>query len=133
MATDMEESKQKFTVVEDKTLGEGAWDKRYIVVDTETGEVLDNAQGYGYKSIQNAYKAYGYKSKHKNPKQHSKMMKKKVLAFIKNNNKVFDELSDIAFYAAKDGEELTETQIKDFLKEHNVELPFTYKELRRYW
>ena len=34
---------------------------RYIVVDSETGDILDNAQGYGYKSIDNAHKAYCYK------------------------------------------------------------------------
>ena len=26
------------------------YDDRYIVVSTETGEIVDDAQGYGYKS-----------------------------------------------------------------------------------
>lgn len=37
---------------------------RYIVVDSETGDILDNAQGYGYKSIEKAYKGYAYKMYH---------------------------------------------------------------------
>jgi hypothetical protein len=38
------------------------YDKRYVVVDEASGEVLDDAQGYGYKSAQNAHQAYSYKS-----------------------------------------------------------------------
>ena len=37
--------------------------ERFIIVNIETGEVLDDAQGYGYKTAVNAYKAYGYKAK----------------------------------------------------------------------
>ncbi len=34
---------------------------RFIIVDSETGEVLDDAQGYGYKTIKGAFKAYKIK------------------------------------------------------------------------
>lgn len=34
---------------------------RYRVVAEDTEEILDDAQGYGYKTIQKAYAAYGYK------------------------------------------------------------------------
>ena len=34
---------------------------RFIIVDSETGEVLDDAQGYGYKTIKGAFKAYKFK------------------------------------------------------------------------
>ena len=34
---------------------------RYIIIDKETGEVLDDAQGYGYKTKRNAYACFGYK------------------------------------------------------------------------
>lgn len=36
---------------------------RYVIVDIETGEILDDAQGYGYKSKEGAYKCFGYKRK----------------------------------------------------------------------
>jgi hypothetical protein len=39
-----------------------SYDKRYAVVDDATGGVVDDAQGYGYKSRQNAHRAYSYKS-----------------------------------------------------------------------
>ena len=34
---------------------------RYIIIDEDTGEVIDDAQGYGYKNKQKAYAAYNYK------------------------------------------------------------------------
>ena len=35
-------------------------EKRYVVINKETGEILSDAQGYGYKSIPKAYSAYMY-------------------------------------------------------------------------
>lgn len=34
---------------------------RYILINTETGEVIDDAQGYGFKTPQKAYAAYTHK------------------------------------------------------------------------
>ena len=36
------------------------FDKRYVVVEETTGEIVDDAQGY--KSAQNAHRAHAYKS-----------------------------------------------------------------------
>jgi hypothetical protein len=41
--------------------GEDVWDKRWIIVSPDTSEILDDAQGCGYKSKQNAIKAGWYK------------------------------------------------------------------------
>jgi hypothetical protein len=38
------------------------YDRRYIVLDEATGEVLDDAQGYGCKTAQNAHRAQADKS-----------------------------------------------------------------------
>lgn len=34
---------------------------RYVMQNTHTGEIVDDAQGYGYKTPQKAYAAYNYK------------------------------------------------------------------------
>lgn len=34
---------------------------RFIIIELEGGVVIDDAQGYGYKSVRNAYKAGWYK------------------------------------------------------------------------
>ena len=38
-------------------------EKRFAIIDADTGELLDDAQGYGFKTAQKAYASYGYKSK----------------------------------------------------------------------
>ena len=37
---------------------------RYVIIDKETGEIIDDAQGYGYTTAQKAYKGYGWKRNH---------------------------------------------------------------------
>ena len=39
---------------------------RYVIVDPATGDVLHDADGYGFKSYDSAYK-YGYNQYHTNP------------------------------------------------------------------
>ena len=34
---------------------------RYIIINVTTGEILDDAQGFGYKSMKKAYAGYYYK------------------------------------------------------------------------
>lgn len=41
---------------------------RWAIVNIETGEIIDDAQGYGYKTASGAYRAFGWKSKHRNKK-----------------------------------------------------------------
>ena len=36
---------------------------RYVIVDKKTNRVLDDAQGYGYKSQESAHKGYAYQVK----------------------------------------------------------------------
>ncbi|OTO02267.1 hypothetical protein [Enterococcus sp. 5B3_DIV0040] len=33
---------------------------RFVIVDTQTGEIVDDCQGYGYKSPRRAYAGFGY-------------------------------------------------------------------------
>ena len=78
---------KKFAVVLDGSLST-PMDKRYVVIDTLTGEVLDNAQGYGYKSERKAYASYAYKtkdkSKDKEKAENNSQIKKRL---DKNNRK----------------------------------------------
>lgn len=38
-------------VIESNSLSKG-YDKRYVIVDKDSGEILDDAQGYSYKTAQ---------------------------------------------------------------------------------
>jgi hypothetical protein len=54
------------------------FDKRYVVVDEATGEVVDDAQGYGYKSAQNAHRAHPYTSMPPKKKRQRDAAKRRV-------------------------------------------------------
>lgn len=107
------------------------YNPRYIVVSTETGEVLDDAQGYGYKSVQNAYAAYGYKNRTPEQKKKSKKEYGVVREWIRQNKEAFvdikENLLDAWFQTKKIGEEVTtELELHWFkheLQKHNLTLP----------
>ena len=50
--------KETYKVVKSIELSK-TFDDRFVVIDPVSGEVLDDAQGYGYTSPQNAVRAYG--------------------------------------------------------------------------
>ena len=54
---------------------------RYVVVDKDTGEILDDAQGYGFKTAEKAYKCFHYK--HRSQEQRDK--EKEIKAWIKDH------------------------------------------------
>ena len=41
---------------------------RYAIKDMESGEIVDDAQGYGYKSVQKAYAGWAYKNRGSDPR-----------------------------------------------------------------
>lgn len=51
---------------------------KFVVVDVDTGEVLDNAQGYGYKTKQKAMAAWNYKTMDRS-KDAAKKAKEKLI------------------------------------------------------
>lgn len=69
---------------------------RYEIVDTETGEVVDNANGYGYKSKPNAYRAAWYKFGGGKAKVSS------TENWWKKHESFRRRISDELFYIAKD-------------------------------
>ena len=64
-------------VIVSRSLSDG-YDGRYVVVDEAIGEVLDIAQGYGYKTAQNVHGAYCYKSMPPKKKAQRNALKRKV-------------------------------------------------------
>lgn len=58
---------------------------RYILVDPETGEIVDDAQGYGYKSIKNAYAAWAYSNGTPEKYKEIEVKKDKIRAWIKEH------------------------------------------------
>lgn len=64
------------------------YDKRYEIVDADTGEILDNAQGYGYKDIRGAYAAWGYKHRDKKKDAEKKKRYAAARAWLKQHKDI---------------------------------------------
>lgn len=74
---------------------------RYILINDVTGEIVDDAQGYGYKDARRAYAAYGYKHRDKTKDRDKRRIKKLVTKFCKDNPNLIDDLRDIEFRIMK--------------------------------
>ena len=111
---------------------------RYAIMDMESGEIVDDAQGYGYKSAQKAYAGWAYKSRDKS-RDNEKAEKEIIISRWMKENKGFIRLLDtLAFEIAK-GSHAPEDKvdagfIRKLLKENGyTDLPFTAGELYKYW
>ena len=116
-------------------------EKRFVIIDATTGELLDDAQGYGFKTAQKAYASYGYKSKLNGRKPANKAVIKawikkdpKHAKFIKHLDKVISN----GFYP--DDDDLTDYEFKKYIKdtiekvisETDFEIPFNVSELKTF-
>lgn len=93
------EKKPKFDVVDMVTVP-----GRFVIVDPETGEVIDDAQGYGYKDKTKAYKAGWYKF------GGGKNKVDEAQAWWKKHQEFELDLEEVLFQRVKEGES---TKYKD--------------------
>ena len=110
---------------------------RYRIVSTETGEILDDAQGYGYKTAQKAYAAYGYKTRDKS-KDKEKIAKTKHIEQWMKEHKSFVEFMDtISFEILKGSwgpdDKFDAARVKEMLEASELEPDFTAGELLKVW
>ncbi len=97
--------KVSYGVVYSNKLSQEMGDKRYIVINIETGEVLDNANGYGFKSEQNAIRAFEYKLEHQDtepvvPSEEDKNLNEMTAArvFLAQHVEIQQELLNASSY-----------------------------------
>lgn len=112
-------------------------DKRYVVIDKNTQEVLDDAQGYGYRSPQKAYAAYAYKHRDKSKDKEKAAKAKKIRSWMKEHKDFVKLMDQIAFEIAKGSwgpdDKFDAKLVKQLLKESDLEPDFTAAELIRVW
>lgn len=113
------------------------YETRYQIISTETGEILDDAQGYGYKTAQKAYAGFAYKNRDKS-KDKERLTKKKHIENWMKQNKSFVRLMDAyAFDIAKGAmgpdEKFDAKFVKNLLKEADLKPDFTAGELLKVW
>lgn len=119
------------------TNNDGYWEIRYRIVDKETGNVLDDAQGYGYKTAQNAYAAYGYKHRDKSKDKERKELEKKIVAWLKKHSDFSNLMEQIAFEIMKGSwgpdDKFDAKLVRQMLKDNNLEIDFKVSDLLRVW
>jgi hypothetical protein len=97
------------------------FDRRYVVIDETTGEVLDDAQGYGYKTAQNAYRVHVYKPALPEKKAQRNAVKCRVERWCAEHPAFMSDVEQAAFYAMKDGESFTKADVEQLslLRKHS--------------
>ncbi len=106
----MEDSKEKFKIV---PFGED----RYAV--EQDGKIIDDAQGYGYRTKQGAYKAMYFKINEEKIRRENAI----VINFMWNNKSFKREIEQAMFYSYKDNVKLTAEDVEDIAKNNGLELP----------
>ena len=128
--------KSNIKVIEDNTLTKG-YDKRYVVIDTDTGELLDNAQGYGYRSIQKAYAAYSYKTRDKSKDKEREEKTKIIKKWMKEHKDFVELMNKISWEIAKGSwgpdDKFNTKFVQDMIKENNLSINFKVSELLKVW
>ena len=95
---------------------------RFIIVDSDTGEILDDAQGYGYKTKGNAERAAWYKFKGGKAKKDA--AKKEANAFWckhKDFGKALYKLYEMWFKEIARGEIDADNETLELAAEMNIE------------
>lgn len=110
---------------------------RFCIVDIDTGEILDDANGYGYKTIQKAYAAYEYKirDKSKDPERIKKI--KHIKKWINEHSEFVGLMETFALDISKGSmgpdEKFDAKFVSEMLKQNGLEPDFTPGELLRVW
>ena len=106
------------------------YDERYVIIDLDTGEILDDCQGYGYKTKQKAHLAYAYKNRDKS-KDYEKRVKrnhiKKWLSLHKDFRKDL-EINEMEFIRNGEGK-INAKLIREILKQNHLEIDFQVRDL----
>lgn len=106
--------------VKAKYVGNG----RYVLIDLETGEVVDDAQGYGYKSATKAYAAWAYKQKPPAEKKRMKDEKRRAQEWWRRHRKLRDLVETEMMYAWKDGVTFGVRELEQLFEEENIQTEF---------
>lgn len=113
------------------------YNPRYVLVHTETGEIIDDAQGYGYKSVRNAYAAYAYKTRDKSKGKEKEEKRKRIQKWMKEHKGFVELMDQIAFEIAKGSwgpdDKFDAKLVRKLLKDSNLEPDFTAGELLKAW
>ena len=113
------------------------YDRRYIVIDKDSGEVLDDAQGYGYKTARGAHAAWAYKTRDKSKDKAKAQKRKQIQSWMKQHKSFVEAMDTYAFEIAKGSwgadDKFDAKFVKRMLEENGLTPEFTAGELLKVW
>lgn len=111
------ENNQEIKVISYKPKQPVAGTRWKIVDKLDESKVLDDTQGYGYKTPQNAYKAWGWKHRSSKAKKKEGYTKH----WMKTHKDICDSIIDDYFFELKnDPENFEKPPLREHLKAYNV-------------
>ena len=106
---------------------------RYVLIDPDTGELLDDAQGYGYKTPQKAHAAWAYKNKAPDDRRQEAAAKRRVQQWLDRYPEFRDKLENMVVLAYKEDEEIVVADVQKALDQFRFgDLSVTAEELFKY-
>lgn len=124
----------------DAPAGTEPWDMpepRYRIISTETGEILDDAQGYGYRTAQKAYAGYSYKTRSKTDRKRRQTKTRHIEHWLDQHRDFLDLMDETAFEIAKGSwgpdDRFDAKLVRQLFKDNDLEPDFTAGELLRVW
>jgi hypothetical protein len=117
-------------------VGTALWDrfeKRCVVLDAATGDIVDDARGYGYKAAQDAHRGHAYKTMPPKRKRQRDAAGRQVRRWCRAHPEFMQHVEGAMFYALTDGVNLTGADVPAMLDGHGVWLPFSVKDPMRRW
>lgn len=118
---------------------EVAWQEtRYRIVDIDTGEILDDAQGYGYKTPQKAHAAWGYKTRDKSKDGEKRRKRQKIERWLRDHKDFELDMEEYEFeiegkHSWEPDDHFDTAFVRQMLKERNLEPDFTAGDLLYVW
>lgn len=110
---------------------------RYYIVSDETGEILDDAQGYGYKTAQKAYAAYAYKNRSKEQTKALEEKDRHIREWMREHKGFVGFMDQVAFEIAKGSwgpkDKFNAKVVKELLENSELKIDFTAGDLLRVW
>lgn len=135
----MERKIKAISVSKEIDYGDGFkdYEERYVIVDTETGEVLDDAQGYGYKSPRKAHAAYAYKHRDKSKDKEKRAKEKHIREWLKQHKDFSNLMDAFALEICKGSwgpdDKFDAKLVQKMLKENDLHPDFSASDLLRVW
>lgn len=116
---------------------DGFYETRFRIVSVETGQILDDAQGYGYKTAQKAHAAYSYKARGRSKDRGKQAKDRKIRRWMQEHQSFVELMEDVAVHIAKGSygpdAKFDQKIVSQMLDEHGLHPEFSAGELLAAW